>query len=848
MKLAQFLFKPKWQDKNASVRRAAVAGDTSPDLVAALPEIIRNDVDAGVRLTALKRLDDYEFWRERSTGDSDGEVRRAARAAYLSMLAGKEARVPELPRRIAELDTLSPEELEKVAMQATDRELRGAALSRVSRPALLADRAVVDPDAGLRAAALERVTDVAALERIAERARKTDKTISRLARKRVAAQRIGSGDAAAIALKARLLCERMEALMRASNTTDEAAQAAIERDWATLGDRIPSDLQARYRGAAALVERMRTNAQNPQIAFAAIDAESSLAPTADPDGMILNAAGSALADTASADARPALLSVELLASQARFDAALANAAVESQRERDQRRTHLRELEEVTTQYAVALEAGDVSASHALHDRVLHLNSVSGALPAPLEIRIAPLHARYAELKRWQSWANQQRRQALCAAIEAAAEANMHPDALATRIRASRDEWQKLDASEGSGGNDADLTRRFQALCHQALKPTKTYFNKRDELRRGQSDAIEAVLKSASELPEQISDWKAVGALRLELGKALRSLDAVDPRERTRLGKRIKDAIGVIAPRIHAQIEAVEQAKQRLIDRASALSQQTDGRAVARDARDLQQQWTALGNGKRNVDQRQWTLFRAAVDAAFGKLDAARQERDAQSAAARNFSQTLVEEIEALRDDATHARDAVKVAMRDLDSRWQSQRCEDRSLEQRYRNAHDAIDAGLVVAMRQEHLSRYSRALEKYTLLRSVESGAQTHAAIEKHWQEAKLDSAAFSAALDARYAQLVSAESVVQEDDEQVRDRLVELEFIAGIDTPADDRQRRMNYQVQRLAKRMRERASASPEEELTRVLVAWFKQRAQAEELEARFAQAARAGIAALP
>jgi hypothetical protein len=848
MKLAQFLFKPKWLDKNASVRREAIAGDSSPELLAALPEIARNDVDASVRLAALKRLDDYEAWRERSTGDSDGNVRRVARAAYLSMLIGKEVRVPELSRRIAELDMLSSEEMEKVAAQASARELRLAALGRVSRPALLADRAVLDPDAGLRAAALERVTDIAALERIAERARKTDKTISRLARERVTARRIGSGDAPAIALKARLLCERMEALMRASTIADEAEQSAIERDWEILGGNIPSEIQARYRGALLLVNKMRINAQNPQIPSAVSDVESTSEPAHATDLSAPTVISSLPTDSAFANARSGLLSVELLASQARFDAALASAAAESQRERDQRRIHLRELDDAVTQYALTLESGDVSASHALHDRVLHLASLVGTLPAALENRVMPLHARYAELKRWQSWANQQRRQALCAAIETAAAATLHPDALATRVREARDEWQKLDASEGSGGNDAGLTRRFQALCHQALKPTKTYFNKRDELRRGQSDAIEALLKSASELPEPITDWKALSTLRLELAKALRSLDGVDPRERTLLGKRIKQAIGAIAPLVDAHIEAVELAKQRLIDRASALCQQTDARTLARDARDLQQQWTALGHGKRNVDQRQWTAFRTALDAAFGKLDAARQERDAQSAAARNLTQAVVEEIEALQNASTHPSDSTKSALRDLDARWQSQRCEDRSLELRYRKAHDAISAGVKRAARLKHLSQYVGALEKYTLLRSIESGAQSREAIEIQWQAQQLESPAFAAALDSRYRQLGNAAAVSHDEVEGACDRLVELEFIAGIDTPAEDRQRRMNYQVQRLAARMRERTSASPEQDLSRLLLAWFEQPALSETLEARFARAAQAGIANLP
>jgi hypothetical protein len=375
-----------------------------------------------------------------------------------------------------------------------------------------------------------------------------------------------------------------------------------------------------------------------------------------------------------------------------------------------------------------------------------------------------------------------------------------------------------------------------------------YFNKRDELRRSHSEDIETLLQTVAGLPAEISDWKAVGALRLQLGEALRSLDAVDPRDRTRLGKRIKEAIAAIAPRIEAHFLAVETAKQRLIERATSLSQQTDSRSVARDARDLQQQWTQLGNGKRATDQRQWKAFRSALDAAFGKLDNARKERDAQSTAARAQVQSLLDEIDALRADTNQPNDAIKSTLRDLDARWQALHNDDRGSEQRYRKTHDAISAHLQDAVRSNRLARYTHALEKYTLLRSLETGVASEDAIAARWQELPLAAAELAVALDARRARLLAAAGSEQLDEAQARDRLVELEFLAGVDTPAEDRQRRMNYQVQRLASRMRDRSTGTPESELTQVLATWFAQAPQAGDLETRFARAAQAGVASLP
>ena len=57
-----------------------------------------------------------------------------------------------------------------------------------------------------------------------------------------------------------------------------------------------------------------------------------------------------------------------------------------------------------------------------------------------------------------------------------------------------------------------------------------------------------------------------------------------------------------------------------------------------------------------------------------------------------------------------------------------------------------------------------------------------------------------------------------------------------------------MNYQVKRLASRMRDRAASTPESELLQALAIWFAQAPQTDDLEARFARAAQAGIASLP
>ncbi|HSE13530.1 MAG TPA: DUF349 domain-containing protein [Rudaea sp.] len=847
MKIARLLFKPKWQDKEASVRLAAVAADADPDLLAALPELTRSDPDARVRLAALKRLNDYERWRERSTGDADAEVRRVARAAYITLLCSDAAGNPALRRRISELETLSPAEIETVATAAKDRELRGAALAMTARPALLAERATADPDPALRVAALERITDPAALERIAERARKTDKTISRIARERLESVRIGAGDAGAIATKARVLCEQIEAMLR--NPRAGSAHATIEREWAALGASVPAELQTRFAGALAMLKQLLTNEHKPATTEAAAEtAAPPDAPSRTGTDVVEPGPGAPVQD-----APPPPVS-DAIVSRARFDAALVAASEESRREREQRQALLHRVESLIAQYAQNLDAGDTASAHTVRSELADLCKQLGATPPSVERSLVPLHARYAELRRWQHWSNQRRRRSLCDEIEALAESGVHPDAIASRVREAREEWLRLEAAESGEGTaeTSGLARRFHGACQRALKPAQKYFEKRDAVRDVHRAELDALLARADALPADSNDWKAMLALRHELAGALRSLDRFSPRDRTALARRIKHAIAVVAPRIDAHAEQVKAAKARLIEQAGALAAKPD-RSAARAARELQQQWTALGEGLRGTDQKQWREFRAACDRVFAGLDAERKERETQTATAAAQARTLVDEIEALVGDAAVDAAALAPRRRDLESRWREVAPNDRALEQRWRHALDALTARAAEREREKRIARYSLALQKYALLRELESGAATdQQSLTERWDAHAALIPAFAAPLDLRWQHARAGEAHAADSDtvDAARDVLVRLEFAAGIASPEDDRQRRMDYQVARLSARMRGTAQSSdPDSQLVDLLSSWFALPGPLpEQLEQRFADAVRSALATLP
>jgi hypothetical protein len=197
MKLPALFSKPRWQSKDAAKRRTAIAHDDDRELVANLGRLAREDADAGVRIAAAKRLADPGIAQGLAHDDADAGVRTQARALWLDLLTGTHPAAPSVAERLRLLKAQEDAELaERIACHANEPELRRAALAQLNRPALLLERALADRDASIRLALVERFDDEATLERLAERARRSDKQVARRARDRIEELRLGRGDVA----------------------------------------------------------------------------------------------------------------------------------------------------------------------------------------------------------------------------------------------------------------------------------------------------------------------------------------------------------------------------------------------------------------------------------------------------------------------------------------------------------------------------------------------------------------------------------------------------------------------------------------------------------------------------
>lgn len=883
MSLARFFSKPRWQSKDAATRRHAVATEQASELVAQLARFAREDADAGVRLAAMKRLADPGLAQAMAQDDGDEGVRNAARNLFAELLTGTHAAAPPLADRIRLLRAQDDARLiEQIATQAPEAALRLAALARVERPALILERVTADADAAVRLAALERIDDESQLARISERARKGDKVISRLAGERLAALRIGRGDVAEITVQARSLCEQLERLLREGEGDEQAATIAAA--WQALGKNVPPALLARYQSARELFElsrdperialmrqrsedRLRLGNELRAIeaglrepASAAREelqqrfntlAELHARYANDEDefgadvSVRFTRVGAQLATLAAVPvAAPAAAQAETdnRHEQAAAERAARSAAARAEREQKEKEL-ARQMQEAISATAIALAAGKTAEAHVQHEQLAKLRRQLGQVPAALREALADVESNYIRLADAQRWSDDKRRQQLCEELEVLPEAGLHPDALATRVREIQAEWTTLDRLEAHAARRNDgLARRFRALCQKAIAPAKPYFEKRDELRKQGSEETSQLIAEAREaVAVEDPDWRALAAMRKRSVEGLRTLDRVNPRERKNLAAELKQVLGIIDERIKTQHAQIESAKAALIARAAALAEQADTRTAMNQARDLQKLWQAAGNGKRARDQAQWVVFRAAIDAVFARADSERAERTAQDRQAVEAAESLCAELEAV---ASANGAAERSEVQRIESAWRALAPGDAALRQRFQRARDALEAFQAKLDKDKRRAHFDAWIAHYDLLRQFETRQIDGEALTA--ARARLAPLVIGAdAFQARIEALADGSAIATADADDLRDCVLEAEQLAGLESAGEDRQRRMDLQVEKLAARMRGVQAPAAAAALEELMTRWIELGLPGDgdgEREARFKRAAAA------
>lgn len=446
-----------------------------------------------------------------------------------------------------------------------------------------------------------------------------------------------------------------------------------------------------------------------------------------------------------------------------------------------------------------------------------------SLPLPqrqkFEQTLRPLAARLNEVHDWQGFAIEPKKLELCASMAALAGSQEDVEMLAMKIQSLQDEWKQIGALPHA--REQALWLQFKAAADEAWKPCKAAFaaqarlqranfKRRMELVKQLTDydarmawpglADDTALSGGTE-PAAAPDWHKVQETLDAAREAFSTIKPVNPKDERHSQKAFREICDRIYAHIKEEYARNIARKTELVQQAQVLAATDDLHAAIETAKKLQREWKVIGITPVAVDRKLWKAFRAACDTVFTRLDEQRVQNQA-------GMEAQVKEAESLCDQARGLLAApgdgqllnLHKELAELKQQFRQlalpPAVEQRLLKDFQAMEHQARDSAAAFRLGQEAAS-WNHLQEKMRACTLKNSDAVQATAL---WQKAGTLPKGINASTLAAFWQQGPCVGM----DEQQREACIALEVLAEVESPAEDKKARMNYQMRRLAAGMR--------------------------------------------
>lgn len=458
----------------------------------------------------------------------------------------------------------------------------------------------------------------------------------------------------------------------------------------------------------------------------------------------------------------------------------------------------------------AIDNGHVGRSRAILRDISALAAKLDRIPPATETKIADLQASVSKLGDWHEFAVTPKKQALIEQMQALAGSNLEPTELADRIQQLQKAWREL--CRGGQNQDESLWAQFQEASQQAYQPCEAHFAEQNRIREENASNRHTLLAQLREYLDaydwENAQWKEVESTLQLSRQAWQSYWPIPRRLVKDLQAEFDQVLDALYAKLNAEYERNRAKKQALLAQAEQLLALSDSRMAIEQAKQLQQQWQAVGRCKRKDDQKLWQNFRKHCDAVFAKRQTENEQLKAEREAAKQEAERLLEEINsclALQGQALlNAREQIDGYVQAFKAIGELPRDSSKTMAGRFDTLMDQLEQKLAKARTGLQRQRWLDVLAAADLIRQYELAvlAGEEASAPAELATAVLEKAALWPA--GAYSQLelrVNVAPKLSEDQQQeaintLRRLCIRSEVVLGQESPDQDKAARMEYQV----------------------------------------------------
>ncbi len=516
--------------------------------------------------------------------------------------------------------------------------------------------------------------------------------------------------------------------------------------------------------------------------------------------------------------------------QTEFDTLMNKLRARLQRQAEQKDREWQELQELLATLEQALEAGELQRSIELQQlarRRLQENiGLSRKQVATVEERLHACMPRLNELRGWRRWGTNQAREHLCEQAESLLGLTLEPMELAQQIKNLRTTWKNLDSTEGAASRV--LWKRFDRACERAYEPCQAHFEAQHRERQRnlakKQELCERLEHMVSTTDWPQVDWRWADRVWREVQKEWHKIGPINRADQKTLERRFNAALQRLDEQLRGERENELRRRRSLIEQVQQLAGSDDIQAAVEKAKQAQTQWQPTVQAGRREEQALWHQFRAVCDAVFARREAVQQAADAERQANLARKTELCQEIERLAEvNREEARQARK-RLQEIQAEWPTigpvPKTVFKAIEQRFitagekaqRHFQELRQSGIREAMQSLRArALLCNQLEALLELESTADSAARIVAARQEWEQLPPVQAALADSLQRRFDTVCEALADGGETCQSLRQTLManlpgkqllclRLEIAAGVESPPECAQARMEYQVARLS------------------------------------------------
>jgi DNA repair protein SbcC/Rad50 len=486
-----------------------------------------------------------------------------------------------------------------------------------------------------------------------------------------------------------------------------------------------------------------------------------------------------------------------------------------------------------------LEAGELQKAIVLEEKahalLKQLGDLSKSKRASFESRLHACTIKINDLRGWQRWGNHQERQILCEHMEALIGIKADPEELARRVREAQTTWKKLN----DGNSDHGLWERFNAACRKVYEPCQAYFaSKADERKQNMAAKetvcvkLETLLKETDWKNHQL-DWKAVYRQVKELQKAWFATGPTDRKLKKTVNVRFESTMKTLEDHLTQERQSNLQQRQTLVEQVKAMLVKEDLKQAINEVKKLQEQWQITVPSGRKEENHLWKAFREACDAVFARRNQARDEQEQQLQTNLVEKNALCEKLETLAKDSQSV--SLLAEIKKADQAWQAigqvPKKAVQSIEDRFKNAKRSAEEAHKNLQVNQQVAQLNVLAHKADLCEQVETGKLSSDDAKEQWNAlTTITHIPTEQSITKRFQKACEGKAISSIDSKQLHRWCVNLEWLAGIDSPAEDKSIRMALQVERLSQAINDPStkSVSRTAQAENIIRNWYLARAE--------------------